>query len=81
VQDRLRKAGSRVEADLRNEKINYKIREHSLQKLPYLLVVGEKEKAAGHVAVRARGNADLGSLSLEAFSERLASEARPGRTA
>jgi threonyl-tRNA synthetase len=81
VQAALRKAGFRVEADLRNEKINYKIREHSLQKLPYLLVVGEKEKAAGQVAVRARGNADLGSMSLEAFNERLASEARPGRTA
>jgi threonyl-tRNA synthetase len=81
VQAALRSAGFRVEADLRNEKINYKIREHSLQKLPYLLVVGEKEKGAGQVAVRARGNADLGSMSLEAFSERLASEARPGRTA
>jgi threonyl-tRNA synthetase len=81
VQAGLRKAGLRVETDLRNEKINYKIREHSLQKVPYLLVVGEKEKAAGHVAVRARGNVDLGSLSLEAFSERLAGEARPGRTA
>jgi threonyl-tRNA synthetase len=81
VQAALRNSGLRVEADLRNEKINYKIREHSLQKLPYLLVVGEKEKGAGQVAVRARGNADLGSMSLEAFSERLASEARPGRTA
>jgi threonyl-tRNA synthetase len=81
VQADLRAAGLRVESDLRNEKINYKIREHSLQKVPYLLVVGEKEKAAGAVAVRARGNVDLGSLSLEAFTERLASEARPGRTA
>ncbi len=57
----------RVVTDLRNEKITYKIREHSLQKLPYILVAGEKEKAAGAVAVRARGNRDLGVMSLEAF--------------
>ncbi|WP_341679431.1 threonine--tRNA ligase [Niveibacterium sp. SC-1] len=63
----LRDAGFRVEADLRPEKISYKIREHSLQKLPYQLVVGEKEKAAGLVAVRARGGQDLGQISLEAL--------------
>lgn len=57
----------RVALDLRNEKITYKIREHSLQKLPYIIVAGEKEKAAGAVAVRARGNRDLGVMSLEAF--------------
>ncbi|HQD49413.1 threonine--tRNA ligase, partial [Ottowia sp.] len=56
----LRNQGLRVETDLRNEKITYKIREHSLQKLPYILVVGDKEKEAGAVAVRARGNQDLG---------------------
>ena len=67
----LQKQGLRVEADLRNEKINYKIREHSLQKVPYLLVVGDKEKANGAVSVRARGNLDLGVMSVEAFSERL----------
>ena len=55
--------------DLRNEKITYKIREHSMQKLPYILVVGDKEKAAGAVAVRARGNKDLGVMSLEAFEQ------------
>jgi threonyl-tRNA synthetase len=77
----LKARGLRAEADLRNEKITYKIREHSLQKLPYLLVVGDKEKAAGQVAVRARGNVDLGSISLDAFSQRLAAEATPGRTA
>ncbi len=60
----LRQAGFRVESDLRNEKITYKIRDHSLNKLPYLLVVGEKEKAAGLVAVRARGGQDLGQMSL-----------------
>jgi len=57
----------RVQTDLRNEKITYKIREHSMQKLPYILVAGDKEKAAGAVAVRARGNKDLGVMSLEAF--------------
>ncbi|MBA2672603.1 threonine--tRNA ligase [Ramlibacter sp.] len=63
--------GLRVELDLRNEKITYKIREHSLQKPPYLLVVGDKERAAGAVAVRARGNQDLGVMSVEDFSKRL----------
>jgi threonyl-tRNA synthetase len=56
---------------LRNEKITYKIREHSLQKVPYLLVVGDKEKASGAVAVRARGNQDLGAMPLEAFIQRI----------
>jgi threonyl-tRNA synthetase len=63
-----------VVTDLRNEKITYKIREHSLQKLPYILVVGDKEKAAGAVAVRARGNQDLGVMPLDAFSQRIASD-------
>jgi threonyl-tRNA synthetase len=70
----LQNQGLRVELDLRNEKITYKIREHSLQKLPYILVVGDKEKAAGAVAVRARGNQDLGAMSLEAFSHRIAED-------
>ena len=61
--------GLRVETDLRNEKITYKIREHSLQKPPYILVAGDKEKAAGTVAVRARGNQDLGVMSVDAFIE------------
>jgi threonyl-tRNA synthetase len=61
----------RVITDLRNEKITYKIREHSMQKLPYILVVGDKEKAAGAVAVRARGNLDLGVMSLEAFVQKI----------
>ena len=64
----------RVELDLRNEKITYKIREHSLQKPPYILVAGDKEKAAGTVAVRARGNKDLGVMSLDAFLDLLASD-------
>ena len=70
VAARLRKAGFRVEADLRNEKINYKIREHSVQKLPYQIVIGDKEKAAGLVAVRARGGQDLGQMSLDSLIER-----------
>ncbi len=70
----LQKQGLRVETDLRNEKITYKIREHALQKLPYILVVGDKEKAAGAVAVRARGNKDLGVMSLEAFAQQVAAD-------
>jgi len=66
----LQSQGFRVESDLRNEKINYKIREHSLQKLPYLLVVGEKEKEAGKVAVRLRGGQDLGQMSITELVER-----------
>jgi threonyl-tRNA synthetase len=68
-------AGLRVEADLRNEKINFKIREHSLQKLPYQLVVGDKEVAARAVAVRTRGGGDLGQMPLTALVARLAAEA------
>ncbi|MDR2127546.1 MAG: threonine--tRNA ligase [Burkholderiaceae bacterium] len=67
----LRQRGFRAETDLRNEKITYKIREHSLQKLPYILVAGDKEKQVGAVAVRARGGQDLGVMPLEAFAERL----------
>jgi threonyl-tRNA synthetase len=73
---RLREAGFRAKSDLRNEKISYKIREHSLQKLPYQLVVGDKEKQAGSVAVRTRNGEDLGAMSLAAFIERLGNEAR-----
>ncbi|CAI06586.1 threonine--tRNA ligase [Aromatoleum aromaticum] len=70
VARRLKQAGFRVEADLRNEKINYKIREHSVHKLPYQIVIGEKEKAAGVVAVRARGGQDLGQMPLDTLIER-----------
>jgi threonyl-tRNA synthetase len=66
--------GLRVELDLRNEKITYKIREHSMQKLPYILVAGDKEMAAGTVAVRARGNKDLGVMSVDAFIELVQSD-------
>ena len=67
----LQKQGVRVSMDARNEKINYKIREHSMQKVPYILVVGDKEKASGAVAVRARGSVDLGVMPLEDFSSKL----------
>jgi threonyl-tRNA synthetase len=66
--------GFRVATDLRNEKITYKIREHSLQKLPYLVVVGDKEMASGAVAVRARGGQDLGVMSVDALASRLAQD-------
>jgi len=75
VAARLKSAGFRAKTDLRNEKISYKIREHSLQKLPYQLVVGDKEKQAGNVAVRTRGGEDLGAMTLAAFIERLGNEA------
>lgn len=67
VTQRLHDAGFRVEADLRNEKINYKIREHSMHKLPYQIVTGEKEKATATVAVRVRGGQDLGQMSLDSL--------------
>ena len=62
----------RVALDLRNEKITYKIREHSMQKLPFILVAGDKERVAGAVAVRSRGNKDLGVMSVDAFIELIA---------
>ena len=74
----LRLAGFRAQLDLRNEKINYKIREHSLQKLPYLLIVGDKEMAAGLVAVRNRQGEDLGQMSVEALLQHLKSELKTG---
>ena len=70
----LQKQGVRVSVDLRNEKINYKIREHSMQKVPFILVVGDKEKANGAVAVRARGNLDLGVMPVEAFVQKIISD-------
>jgi threonyl-tRNA synthetase len=70
----LKREGFRVQADLRNEKINYKIREHSVQKLPYILVVGDKERDANTVAVRARGNVDLGVMEVDTLVRRLKDE-------
>jgi threonyl-tRNA synthetase len=74
VQQALVKKGFRVAKDLRNEKIGYKIREHTLQRVPYLLVVGDREKENGQVAVRTRSGEDLGVMSLDAFIERLQAE-------
>ena len=70
----LQKQGVRIESDLRNEKITRKIREHSMQKVPYILVVGDKEKANGAVSVRARGNLDLGVMPLDDFAAKLADD-------
>ncbi len=74
VVEMLKKSGIRCEFDLRNEKITYKIREHSMQKLPYLLVAGEREMLAGHVAVRTRTGEDLGSMPISDLIDRLKAE-------
>jgi len=81
VAQMLRDAGLRVQLDLRNEKITYKIREHSLQKLPYQLIVGDKEVTGKLVAVRTRSGEDLGQMTLEALLQRLQAEIRTGSTA
>ena len=81
VRKHLSNRGFRAECDLRNEKIGFKIREHTIQRVPYMLVVGDQERAAGQVAVRTRGGEDLGVMSLEAFAEQLDRDvARLGRT-
>jgi len=74
VAEELKQNGFRVQSDLRNEKITYKIREHSLQRLPYLLIAGEREMQSGQVAVRTRKGEDLGSMPLQALIDRLAAE-------
>ncbi|HEY8024678.1 MAG TPA: threonine--tRNA ligase [Burkholderiaceae bacterium] len=74
VAQNLKKQGFRVHLDLRNEKITYKIREHSVQKLPFIVVIGDKERDAKTVAVRARGNVDLGVMPVDALVERLKSD-------
>jgi threonyl-tRNA synthetase len=74
VQKSLANQGFRVASDLRNEKIGYKIREHTLQRVPYLLVVGDREKETGAIAVRTRSGEDLGTMSVAAFAERLRAE-------
>lgn len=72
----------RVEADLRNEKVGFKIRELELAKVPYVIVVGDKEMASGEVSVRARHGQDLGSMSQDALLQTLSDEvARRGRSA
>jgi threonyl-tRNA synthetase len=74
VQKNLANQGFRVVSDLRNEKIGYKIREHTLQRVPYLLVAGDREKENGAIAVRTRSGEDLGTMSIAAFVERLRAE-------
>ena len=69
VEKKLKKQGLRVISDLRNEKIGYKIREHSMQRYPYILVVGDREVENNQISVRQRGGQDLGSMSLEALIE------------
>jgi len=81
VEETLRNKGFRAISDLRNEKIGFKIREHTIQKIPYLLTVGDKEVETGSVSVRTRSGEDLGSMSVEAFAEYLAADvARRGRS-
>ena len=81
VEEALKKQGVRAKSDLRNEKIGFKIREHTIQHVPYLLVVGDREAESDTVAVRTRSGKDLGSLSLQALSEGLTAEiASRGRT-
>merc|ERR1711964_786973 len=74
LEQRLQKNGLRVKADLRNEKIGFKIREHTLQKVPYLLVVGDKEVEADSVAVRTRSGENLGTMTVDEFIERFNAE-------
>ena len=74
VEKYLKKQGLRIESDLRNEKIGFKIREHTLQRVPYMLVLGKKEAEQGTVAVRTRKGEDLGVMTQEAFHDRLAAE-------
>jgi threonyl-tRNA synthetase len=76
VTEALKKQGFRVSSDLRSEKITYKIRDHSMKRVPYLLIVGDKERAEGKVAVRARGGEDLGPMSLDDFVSRMRAEMR-----
>jgi len=76
----LQKQTFRIASDLRNEKINYKIREHSLQKIPYLIIVGEKEVKAEQLSVRGRGGLDLGAMSIESFARQLAEDVESKRS-
>ena len=71
VERRMKRGGVRVTSDLRNEKVGFKIREHTIDAVPYLLVVGDREMASGEVAVRARNGEDLGSMSVDDFINRV----------
>jgi threonyl-tRNA synthetase len=81
VVEALRNQGFRANSDLRNEKLGFKIRDHTLQRVPYLLVAGDREAGSNTLAVRTRSGKDLGSISLEILAEKLAIEnASRGRT-
>jgi threonyl-tRNA synthetase len=81
VTETLKNQGLRVESDLRNEKVGFKIREHTLQRVPYLLVAGDREAGSHSLAVRTRSGKDLGVMSVQTFAEKLAQEvASRGRT-
>jgi threonyl-tRNA synthetase len=81
VVETLGNQGFRVDSDLRNEKIGFKIRQHTLAKIPYLLVIGDREVESGTVAVRSRSGDDLGSMQVEQFIMHLAEDVgRRGRT-
>jgi threonyl-tRNA synthetase len=81
VTETLKNQGLRVESDLRNEKVGFKIREHTLQRVPYLLVAGDREAGSHSLAVRTRSGKDLGAMSVETIAEKLAQEvASRGRT-
>jgi threonyl-tRNA synthetase len=81
VTETLKNQGLRVAADLRNEKVGFKIREHTLQRVPYLLVAGDREAGSNSLAVRTRNGKDLGAMSVETIASRLAEEvASRGRT-
>ena len=79
VTSALKAGGVRVLSDLRNEKVGFKIREHTLQAVPYLLVVGDREMANGEVAVRTRSGEDLGVMSIEAFAEHIRTDVEAPR--
>jgi threonyl-tRNA synthetase len=81
VVEQLKNQGFRAVSDLRNEKVGFKIRDHTLQRVPYLLVAGDKEVAANQISVRTRSGKDLGAMSVATFSERLGIElSSRGRT-
>jgi len=81
IEETLKNKGLRVVSDLRNEKIGFKIREHTIQKIPFLLTVGNKEVETGSVNVRTRSGEDLGAMSVEAFAEHLTADVlRRGRS-
>ncbi|HIQ38045.1 MAG TPA: threonine--tRNA ligase, partial [Desulfocapsa sulfexigens] len=76
---KLRKAGVRIEKDLRNEKLNYKIREAQMEKVPYMLIIGDKEKDSGTVTVRMRNGKNITDMPIDDFATKVADECLAGR--